>query len=93
MVINGDRLLHMVLADVLVHLLHSQRLPVLGNKELAISLHFGRTNINLLMFDKKKQSQSTEQNVLMKTFNDKEENGAIKQLFAICRFNHFHFML
>lgn len=31
--------------------------------------------------------------VLNKTFNDKEENGAIKQLFAICRFNHFHFML
>lgn len=30
-VFNSDRLLNMVLADVLVHLLHSQRLPVLGN--------------------------------------------------------------
>lgn len=28
-VFNGDGLLHMVLADVLIHLLHSQRLPVL----------------------------------------------------------------
>lgn len=30
-VFNGDCLLNMVLADVLVHLLHSQRLPVLRN--------------------------------------------------------------
>lgn len=28
-VLNGNRLLYMVLADVLVHLLYSQRLPVL----------------------------------------------------------------
>lgn len=30
-VLNGDCLLHVVLADVLIHLLHSQWLPVLGN--------------------------------------------------------------
>lgn len=31
-VFNGDSLLNMVLADVLIHLLHSQRLPVLRNR-------------------------------------------------------------
>lgn len=29
MVLNGDRLLHVVLAYVLIHLFHGQRLPVL----------------------------------------------------------------
>lgn len=32
MVLDGDRLLHVVLTDVLVHLLYSERLPVLGDK-------------------------------------------------------------
>lgn len=32
MVLDGDRLLHVVLTDVLVHLLYSERLPVLGHK-------------------------------------------------------------
>lgn len=31
-VLDGDRLLHVVLTDVLVHLLYSERLPVLGDK-------------------------------------------------------------
>lgn len=31
MVFDGDCLLNVVLADVLVHLLHAQRLPVLQN--------------------------------------------------------------
>lgn len=37
-VFNGDGLLHMVLADVLIHLLHSQRLPVLKKPERFRSL-------------------------------------------------------
>lgn len=32
MVLDGDSLLHVVLTDVLVHLLYSERLPVLGDK-------------------------------------------------------------
>lgn len=37
-VFNGDGLLHMVLADVLIHLLHSQRLPVLKKPDRFRSL-------------------------------------------------------
>lgn len=35
MVLNGDRLLHVVLADVLVHLLYGQWLPVLRSTTTA----------------------------------------------------------
>lgn len=38
-VFNGDCLLNVVLADVLVHLLHSQRLPVLQNTAVRLLLN------------------------------------------------------
>lgn len=47
MVLDGDRLLHVVLTDVLVHLLYSERLPVLGDKATKlVSFLFALLNAN-----------------------------------------------
>ena len=47
-VLNGDCFLHMVLANVLIHLLYSQWLPILGHKK-QLTAALPKNNVNSIL--------------------------------------------